>query len=90
MKKKQLSLLPVVTAESRALIAAEIERQLRGTGGHRYILKPNKPAKAAVWKNFLLVYKKREGSDRGENTEDCNELKYFCACYKCRKMYTYK
>ena len=48
----------------------------------KYKLKVNTDAKSDVWKQFPLVYEVCEGVDK--------EVKYFCTCVKCLKVYQYK
>lgn len=73
-------------------MAAEIERKLKGTA-NKFILKPNTLGKSAAWKHFSLIYAERENLDQsqGENADaEYDELKGYCACNKCRKVYVYK
>ena len=60
----------------------EIERLLKKRADSSYVLKPNESAKAAVWKQFSLVFEKQLPSDEGETL--CH-VKYLCACNKCLK-----
>ena len=62
-------------------MASLIEHRLRATPD-QFVLKPNLSAKAAVWKQFSLIYELRANSDDTEG----DELKYYCACNKCRKV----
>ena len=68
-------------------MAAEVEHKLRATPD-QFLLKPNTSAKAPIWKQFSLIYHLRNNSDDSEAESD--EIKYYCACNKCRKVYCYK
>ena len=73
-------------------MVAEIERKLKGTA-NKFILKPNTLGKAAAWKHFSLIYAERENFDesQGKNAgAEYDELKGYCACSKCCKVYVYK
>ena len=73
-------------------MAAEIERKLKFTA-NKFILKLNTLGKAAAWKHFSLIYAERENlnQSQGENADaEYDELKNYCACNKCRKVYVYK
>ena len=60
-------------------MASELQRAIRGTPG-KYLLRPNEAAKAEVWKKFSLIFEhKSDGEDQ--------EMKYFCACNKCKNVY---
>lgn len=48
----------------------------------KYKLKANADGKSDVWKQFPLVYEVCDGEDK--------EVKYYCACSKCFKVYQYK
>ena len=54
---------------------------IAGNSG-KYKLIVNADGKSDVWKHFQLVYEVCDGAD--------NEVKYFCACNKCFKVYQYK
>jgi hypothetical protein len=55
-----------------------------------YVIKPqaNELSKSAVWKSFGIVFEKR-ARDGSEDFDEV-ELKYFCACVVCHKVYAYK
>ena len=67
--------------KSVSKMANELERALRATP-NRYVLKANQAAKAVIWKEFSLIYLKEEHEE--------NEMKYYCTCNKCKKVYAYK
>ena len=48
----------------------------------KYLLKVNTAAKADIWKQFPIVWTSVDGEDV--------EVKYYCACAKCFKVYQYK
>jgi len=77
-------------------MASELERKLRATPD-LFILKPNLAAQAVVWKEFSLIYEKKndspaDGSQADKLDSDAThaEVKYYCAWNKCRKVYAYK
>ena len=65
-------------------MASELERRLKSKPDS-FLLKSNVAAKADVWKKFSLVYEKTDSND----DDAAVELKYFCACNKCRKSICY-
>ena len=49
------------------------------------MLKQQLSAKSDVWKHFLLVFEKRREDNDGEASgQNLVELKYLCACNRCR------
>ena len=56
------------------------------------MLKVNTSAKADIWKRFPLVWAVTKGGSDGsdEHSVQHTEMKYFCACKKCLKVYQYK
>ena len=61
--------------------AAELERKLRAQPDC-FELKANEAGKSDVWKHFALIFEK--------DCDDLREMKYFCACNSCRRVYAYK
>lgn len=68
--------------------AEEVEKNLR-RNPNKYVLKANQKGKAEVWKSFRLIYENAATED-ADTPVAGNELKYFCACVVCRKVYAYK
>ena len=60
-------------------MAKELERKLRVTADE-FILKSNLAMKAPVWKQFSLIYAKRDQSNGSEEMLD--EIKYYCSLIK--------
>ena len=63
------------------LVVYSVIYAVAGDSG-KYKLRVNADGKSDVWKQFLLVYEVCDGVDK--------EVKYFCACSKCFKVYQYK
>ena len=62
-------------------MACSVIYAVAGDSG-KYKLKVNTEGKSDVWKQFPLVYEVVDGDEK--------EVKYFCACSKCFKVYQYK
>jgi len=50
-----------------------------------FTLKKHEAAKSDAWKYFSLLFEK-QGADSGSLTE----VKYFCVCKACKRVYAYK
>lgn len=70
-------------------MASDIERRLRAKPND-FVLKPNPLAKADVWKHFSLIFEKFVDSNGTSTEDEVCELKYFCACNSCRRVYAYR
>jgi len=62
---------------------SELERRLR-TKPDDFVFKHNYVGKSEVWKHFALIFEK----DAADGS--LQELKYFCVCNSCRRVYLYK
>ena len=66
--------------------ASVLENRLRAKP-EEFELRCNDSAKSNVWKHFSLVFEKLRTTS--ENISFV-EVKYFCACNRCRRVYMYK
>jgi len=60
----------------------DLDKRLRAKPDD-FELKPYEAGKSEVWKHFSLIFEKVDGSPS-------TELKYFCTCNRCRKVYMYR
>ncbi len=64
-------------------MAHDIEESIKKAPSS-YVFKPYANAKSDIWNHFSLIYKKSDSDD------SVSEIKNYCVCNKCKKVYAYK